>query len=51
MKHFAFAVLALTAAAALGKPLYITVPRAYGTTESPVVELAFSGKEPVELRI
>lgn len=41
----------LVAAPALAKPLYITVPRVYGTQESAVVDLAFAGKEPVELRI
>jgi uncharacterized protein YfaS (alpha-2-macroglobulin family) len=46
----AFAVL-LFAAPALAKPIYITVPRSYGTDEPAVVDVAFAGKEPVELRV
>jgi hypothetical protein len=38
-------------ASAIAKPLYITVPRAFSPTESPVVDVAFGAKEPVELRI
>ena len=49
---FVWLALALGAAApALAKPVYLTVPRAYGTHESPVVDLAFAEKTPVELRI
>ncbi len=39
------------AAVASAKPLYITVPRAYGSEESPLVDVAFAGTEPVELRV
>ena len=37
--------------AAEAKPIYITVPRAYGSHEPVVVDVAFSGRDPVELRI
>jgi uncharacterized protein YfaS (alpha-2-macroglobulin family) len=47
--------LALLAAALPGvasaKPLYLTVPRAFGSGEHPVVEVAFERRGPVELRI
>jgi len=43
--------LALAAGAAHAKPLYLTVPRAFGTEESPVVEVAFERRGPVELRV
>lgn len=36
---------------AVAKPLYITVPRAYGTDEPVVVDVAFSRRQPVELRV
>ncbi|MCE9669079.1 MG2 domain-containing protein [Myxococcus stipitatus] len=36
---------------ALAKPLYITVPRAYGTQEPVAVDVAFEDKGPVELRV
>ena len=49
--RFASLCLAVVAVPASAKPLYITVPRAYGTHEQPVVDLAFSGDEPVELRV
>lgn len=39
------------AAEAAAKPLYITVPRSFGTNEAVVVDVAFANKEPVELRI
>ena len=42
---------ALLSAAALAKPIYITVPRSYGTTEAPVVDVAFASKGAVELRV
>lgn len=45
------AALALCAGAAQAKPLYMTVPRAYGTQERPVIEVAFERRGPVELRI
>jgi alpha-2-macroglobulin len=49
----ALAALALAAAApvAEAKPLYLTVPRAFGTEEKPVVEVAFERRGPVELRV
>ncbi|HTT71039.1 MAG TPA: hypothetical protein VMG32_07415, partial [Anaeromyxobacteraceae bacterium] len=34
-----------------GKPLYLTVSRAFGTDEQPVVEVAFERRGPVELRV
>jgi hypothetical protein len=36
---------------AVAKPLYITVPRAYGTEEMVAVDVAFNSKGPVELRV
>ena len=36
---------------ALAKPLYLTVNRSFSTHESPVLELAFEAKGPVQLRI
>lgn len=51
VRGFVGAALALVAGAALAKPLYITVPRSYGTTEAPMVEVAFSQHGPVELRV
>ncbi|GHG87199.1 MG2 domain-containing protein [Comamonas sp. JC664] len=36
---------------ALAKPLYITVPRAYGSQEPVAVDVAFEDKGPVELRV
>ncbi|MCP3101050.1 MG2 domain-containing protein [Myxococcus sp. K15C18031901] len=36
---------------ALAKPIYITVPRAYGTQEPVAVDVAFEDKGPVELRV
>ncbi|QDE94899.1 MULTISPECIES: MG2 domain-containing protein [Myxococcus] len=36
---------------ALAKPLYITVPRSYGTQEPVAVDVAFEDKGPVELRV
>ncbi len=46
-------VVAVVGAAgvAQAKPLYITVNRAFTPKESPVVDVAFMGKEPVELRV
>ncbi|MEQ8274027.1 MAG: MG2 domain-containing protein [Deltaproteobacteria bacterium] len=48
-----FTLLALlTANEAVAKPLYITVPRAYGTDEPVVVDIAFQTRNPpVELRV
>ena len=42
------AALASTAEA---KPLYITVPRTFTAQESPTLDIAFTGREPVELRV
>ncbi|SEU28126.1 MG2 domain-containing protein [Stigmatella erecta] len=39
------------AGVAAAKPLYITVPRAYGPQETVAVDVAFSSKGPVELRV
>lgn len=49
----ALAALALATAAGVAeaKPLYLTVPRAFGTEERPVVEVAFERRGPVELRV
>ena len=49
----ALAVFALASAAGIAeaKPLYLTVPRAFGTDEAPVVEVAFERRGPVELRV
>lgn len=43
--------LALAVGVAEAKPLYLTVPRAFGTDEAPVVEVAFERRGPVELRV
>jgi hypothetical protein len=47
------AVLAalVSASVAAAKPLYITVPRAYGSDEPVAVDVAFESKGPVELRV
>jgi len=42
---------AVACSGAQAKPLYLTVPRAYGTQEKPVIEVAFERRGPVELRI
>src|SRR5687767_13236220 len=47
-------VLALTllaSAPAVAKPLYITVNRTFSTSESPIVDVAFENRGPVELRV
>ena len=41
----------LTATPAMAKPLYITVPRSYSTSEPVLVDVAFGGQEAVELRV
>ncbi|MGB8929851.1 MAG: MG2 domain-containing protein [Anaeromyxobacteraceae bacterium] len=41
----------LCGGAAHAKPLYMTVPRAFGTHEKPVIEVAFERRGPVELRV
>ncbi len=51
MSRLLVALLALGSLSAVAKPLYITVPRSYGTQEAPTVDLAFSGRGPVELRV
>jgi len=39
------------AGVAAAKPLYITVPRSYGSSEPVAVDVAFEAKGPVELRV
>lgn len=51
LRLWAFAAFACVALPAFAKPLYLTVPRAYGTDEDVAIDLAFSGREPVELRV
>jgi len=46
----ALAALVLSGVAA-AKPLYITVPRSYGSQEPVAVDVAFEDKGPVELRV
>ena len=46
-----FGAALLCAGAAQAKPLYMTVPRAFGTHEKPVIEVAFERRGPVELRV
>ena len=41
----------LVASSALAKPLYITVPRAYGTSEAPELSVSFAERDAVELRV
>ncbi len=48
---FAFASLTLLTSTAFAKPIYITVPRSYGTQEPVAVDVAFAGNEAVELRV
>ncbi len=47
----ALAALALAAGPAAAKPVYLTVPRAFGTHEAPTLDLAFQARGPVELRV
>ena len=50
LRTFKLALLCLAALcplAASAKPLYITVPRSYGTQEAPVVDMAFAERGPV----
>ncbi|HET6436537.1 MAG TPA: MG2 domain-containing protein, partial [Anaeromyxobacter sp.] len=47
----AAAALALATTPARAKPIYLTVPRAFGTAEAPVIDLAFQRHGPVELRV
>lgn len=51
LRSFAFLAAVVIATPAFAKPIYLTVPRAYSTTEDVVVDVAFEGREPVELRI
>jgi alpha-2-macroglobulin len=44
-------VVAIASSSAGAKPLYITVNRAFSPAEEPVVDVAFMGTEPVELRV
>lgn len=48
---FALLCACLATSAASAKPLYITVNRAFSPAEAPVVDVAFSNTEPVELRV
>ncbi len=41
----------LIASTVFAKPLYITVPRTYGTDEPPLLNVSFAEREPVELRV
>ncbi|MEW5849315.1 MAG: MG2 domain-containing protein [Myxococcota bacterium] len=41
----------LTTSLAQAKPLYLTVPRTFGSDEAPTVEVAFEGRAPVEMRV
>ena len=47
----ALAALALLPALAAAKPVYLTVPRAFGTGEAPTIDLAFQRRGPVQLRV
>ena len=44
-------LILLTASSALAKPLYITVPRTFGTDEAPQLSVSFAEREAVELRV
>ncbi|MCA3011750.1 MAG: alpha-2-macroglobulin, partial [Myxococcaceae bacterium] len=46
----ALAALVVVSPAA-AKPLYVTVPRAFGPTEAPRLEVSFAERAPVELRV
>jgi uncharacterized protein YfaS (alpha-2-macroglobulin family) len=50
MSRSLLAVL-LVSSVALGKPLYITVPRSYGSHEAPKLEVSFAERSAVELRV
>jgi uncharacterized protein YfaS (alpha-2-macroglobulin family) len=47
----ALAALTLAAAPAAAKPVYMTVPRAFGTGEAPTLDVAFQARGPVQLRV
>jgi uncharacterized protein YfaS (alpha-2-macroglobulin family) len=51
MRNLTLFVGLVASSAVQAKPLYITVPRAYGTQEPAVVDVAFAGTQPVELRV
>ena len=51
LRALAVLSLALVASPAAAKPVYLTVPRAFGTDEAPVIDLAFQRHGPVELRV
>ena len=51
LRAAAVALLALAALPAAAKPVYLTVPRAFGTGEAPVIDLAFQRHGPVQLRV
>ncbi len=52
MNRYSIIVLSiLISAGAQAKPLYLTVPRAFGTGEKPTIDVAFEAKGPVELRV
>jgi len=51
MRNALAVALAAASLAAFAKPLYLTVPRSYRTGESPTIDVAFEGREPVELRV
>ena len=44
-------IILLASFAAQAKPLYLTVPRTFGSGEKPAIDVAFEAKGPVELRI
>lgn len=51
LRLLVFTAVVAVAAPAFAKPLYLTVPRAYSTSEDVVVDVAFEGREPVEMRV
>ncbi len=50
-KSLLAALAALLPLGTAAKPFYVTVPRSYGTRESPILEVAFERRGPVELRV
>ncbi|MGQ0504053.1 MAG: MG2 domain-containing protein [Myxococcaceae bacterium] len=51
MRALLLLIATLLSTAGLAKPLYLTVPRSFGTQEAPAVEVAFAENGPVELRV
>src|SRR5688572_18039761 len=51
MRFWGLIVILLTTVPAAAKPLYITVPRTFGTDEGASIDIAFAEHEPVELRV